>query len=88
MIRHTELGESKFARSRKLKELINDGKIRFGGNRKLKIYGMLDCPSGTRMNPGNRVFFESEGEAKENGYRPCGHCMRMAYLQWRKHVCL
>jgi methylphosphotriester-DNA--protein-cysteine methyltransferase len=24
----------------------------------------------------NRVFFESEAEAMDAGYRPCGNCMR------------
>ncbi|MCE6992186.1 hypothetical protein LZG72_23970 [Dyadobacter sp. CY323] len=31
----------------------------------------------------NRVFFESESEAIENGYRPCGHCMRDEYSKWK-----
>lgn len=83
MIRHTELGETSFTRSRKLKELITDGEVRFGGNRQLKIYGTLDCLSGKGMKMENRVFFGSENEAKENGYRPCGHCMRKEYLRWK-----
>jgi len=84
MIRHTELGETAFTRSRRLKYLIGHGKIRFSGSRKLKIYGMLNCSSGKRMKPENRVFFESEQEAKEAAYRPCGHCMREAYLLWKE----
>lgn len=80
MIRHTELGDASFSRSRRLKELIESDEILYAGNRKLKIYGTLECSSGKRMKPENRVFFRSEKEARENGYRPCGHCMRDAYL--------
>jgi methylphosphotriester-DNA--protein-cysteine methyltransferase len=57
--------------------------ILFGGNSKLKIYGRLTCASGKRMKPANRVFFTSEKEAANNGYRPCGHCMRSEYRQWK-----
>jgi methylphosphotriester-DNA--protein-cysteine methyltransferase len=63
--------------------LINTGEVQFAGNRKLKIYGTLACSSGKRMKVGNRVFFKSEEEAIGLGYRPCGHCMRSAYLQWK-----
>lgn len=76
MIVHIDLGKTAFARSRKLKELIDIGKVRFGGNRRLKIYGTLTCGSGKRMKVENRVFFVSEAEARNAGYRPCGHCMR------------
>lgn len=40
-----------------LRSLIRQGKINFGGNRKLKIYGLLKCKSGKRMKKENRVFF-------------------------------
>jgi hypothetical protein len=83
MILHTHLGSSAFGRSRQLKVLLNSGKIRIAGNSKLKIYGTLNCSSGKRMKTINRVFFKSEVEPLENGYRPCGHCMRKAYLKWR-----
>nr|MCU0369574.1 metal-binding protein [Cyclobacteriaceae bacterium] len=52
---------------------IKQGEIRLGGNRKLKIFGKLDCKSGRKMKKVNRVFFISEQEAREHGYRPCGH---------------
>lgn len=84
MIRHLELGETGFKRSRQLKKLIEEGNIRFAGNRKLKIYGTLNCSSGKRMKPENRVFFKSTEEAMKVGHRPCGHCMRNTYLQWTK----
>ena len=84
MIRHLELGDTAFTRFRKLKNLIDEGKIQLAGNRNLKIYGMLRCSSGKRMKIENRVFFESVEEAIKVGYRPCGRCMREQYLRWRK----
>ncbi len=83
MIQHSDMGDSAFKRSRQLKVLIDNGEIRLAGNRKLKIYGTLNCASGKRMRMDNRVFFKSEEEAINIGYRPCGHCMRKAYLQWK-----
>ena len=64
--------------------LIRRGTSTLAGNRRLMIYGKLDCASGKRMNRENRVFFASEDEALRLGYRPCGHCMRDAYLLWKK----
>jgi len=69
-----------------LRSKIRSGKINFGGNSKLKIYGLLSCSSGKRMKPENRVFFKSEEEALENNYRPCGHCMRGKYKQWKNKL--
>ena len=83
MISHSELGDTGFSRSRQLKILIVKGDVQFAGNRKLKIYGTLNCSSGKRMKPENRVFFKSEAEAVDSGYRPCGHCMRQSYLKWK-----
>lgn len=59
-----------------------------GGNRKLKIYGKLDCPSALYwLDKGyykdNRVFFESEDIAKDCGYRPCAKCMKKEYNEWK-----
>jgi methylphosphotriester-DNA--protein-cysteine methyltransferase len=62
---------------------IRQGEIRLGGNRNLKIFGTLDCKSGQRMKKVNRVFFLSEQETREYGYRPCGHCMSAAYKNWK-----
>jgi methylphosphotriester-DNA--protein-cysteine methyltransferase len=86
MIRHTSLGDTAFKRSRNLKLLLDKRQIAFAGNSKLKIYGTLECRSGKRMKAENRVFFSSEAEAIELGYRPCGHCMTDAYKIWRKLV--
>ena len=83
MIGHLELGDTVFRRSRRLKSLIDEGKIQFAGNSKLKIYGTLRCASGKRMKTENRAFFKSAEEAINEGYRPCGHCMREEYLRWK-----
>jgi methylphosphotriester-DNA--protein-cysteine methyltransferase len=52
--------------------LIKNNILLFAGNRTLKICGSLSCNSGKRMKTTNRVFFTSEQEAIENGYRTCG----------------
>lgn len=84
MIKHLELGDTAFKRSKQLKSLITKEAIQFAGNRKLKIYGTLNCSSGKRMKAENRVFFKSADEAVLDGYRPCGHCMRDEYLRWKE----
>ena len=78
------MGKTIFARKRKLNALIKKAEIVLGGNKQLKIYGMLSCKSGIRMKTENRVFFGSEEEAISLGYRPCGHCMRNEYQHWKK----
>jgi len=75
MIRHDHLT------SRELIWAIHRGEIRFAGNRKLKIYGRLNCKSGKRMKCENRAFFKSETEAIELGFRPCLHCMSVRKKQ-------
>ncbi len=77
MILHSELSKNA------LYQEIKTQKIIFGGNKNLKIYGTLHCKSGKRMKRENRVFFASEKDALQNGYRPCGHCMRDAYKKWK-----
>jgi methylphosphotriester-DNA--protein-cysteine methyltransferase len=73
MFYHTELEKQK------LRLLIKRGEVLLGGNKRLKIYGMLSCKSGKGMKKENRVFFNSEKEAVEKGYRACGHCMLEKY---------
>jgi hypothetical protein len=51
-----------------------------GGNRWLRIYGRLDCPSARRtLDKGGyksvRVFFADEAAAIASGFRPCGNCL-------------
>ena len=74
---HNELSESE------LRRLIRERGICLAGNCKLLIYGTLRCRSGKRMKTENRVFFVSEQEALEMGYRPCGHCMTATYKRYK-----
>ena len=60
----------------------------FGGHKKLKIYGRLDCPSALRyIAKGQyvqyRVFFKDEATAIAAGYRPCAKCMPEEYKKWK-----
>jgi methylphosphotriester-DNA--protein-cysteine methyltransferase len=80
MIQHLEISDSGLRNKIKQKEIC------FGGNKKLKIYGTLQCMSGKRMKRENRVFFATKKEALQNGYRPCGHCMKAEYLKCRKKL--
>ena len=58
----------------------------FGGNRRRRIYGRLDCRSAVgALATGYaklRVFFADEATALAAGYRPCGTCMRDEYRAW------
>ena len=77
MIKHSEINNIELHAKLKSRQIL------FAGNQKLKIYGRLDCASGKRMLKSNRVFFSDENEALALQYRPCGHCMRQAYLKWK-----
>ena len=77
MIHHNQITNADLAKK------IKQQQIRFGGNKRLKIFGYLNCKSGKRMKREKRVFFTSEQEAKENGYRPCAHCMKSKYELWK-----
>jgi methylphosphotriester-DNA--protein-cysteine methyltransferase len=77
MIRHDAIDDDD------LRRLILGGYIRYGGNRHLCIYGRLNCASGRRMARGSRVFFGDEAAARRAGFRPCGHCLRSAYVAWK-----
>jgi len=76
VIKHIEIS------SPELRRQIKNGEICFAGNTRLKIYGILKCKSGKRMKKENRVFFRSETEALQNGYRPCAHCLNKKYRAW------
>lgn len=81
---------------KKYKLLAADGTIfesdvpgKLGGNKKLRIYGRLDCPSAVAaVEKGTyqkcRVFFLDEAAAIAAGYRPCGKCMKARYDEWKK----
>ena len=77
MIEHTKIDDKKLHQKIKRKEIV------YGGNQNLKIYGTLQCKSGKRMKRKNRVFFNTIEQAKELGFRPCGHCLRADYKIWK-----
>ncbi|WP_461112390.1 Ada metal-binding domain-containing protein [Spirosoma jeollabukense] len=83
MIRHLDLGPTSFGQLRTLVTLVKRESITLGGHRPGKIYGRLNCRTGRRMKPANRVFFRDETEAVAQGYRPCAVCMPKAYKVWR-----
>ena len=63
-------------------------KGKFGGHRKLKLYGRLDCSSALYFIAHgqyvkHRVFFADEATAIAAGYRPCSRCMPEAYKKWK-----
>lgn len=71
-------------------EYLSDIPGTLGGNKKLKLYGRLNCPSAIRwIDKGkyisNRVFFENEEVAIAAGYRPCAICMPNEYKEWKKN---
>lgn len=63
--------------------LLRKQHVRLSGNRRLKIYGLLNCPAGRRMKRENRVFFQHEAHALQAGYRPCSICLPQAYTTWK-----
>jgi methylphosphotriester-DNA--protein-cysteine methyltransferase len=70
MMKHADLT------SQKLFRLIKNKEVQWAGNARLRIYGKLNCWSGKRMKKENRVFFKTKGEAINDGFRPCGHCLK------------
>ncbi|WP_245825533.1 Ada metal-binding domain-containing protein [Sediminibacterium ginsengisoli] len=79
-MRHDEINDKSLRRD------IRRSVITTAGNRRLKIYGKLNCRSGKKMKRRNRVFFASVHEAEANGFRPCGHCMPLAYKAWKDGI--
>lgn len=69
-----------------VRSMIKQKLIVFGGHRSFKIYGTLRCRSGKKMLPANRVFFISEQEARDQGYRPCAHCLHADYKKWKNGI--
>ncbi|MFN0030447.1 MAG: Ada metal-binding domain-containing protein [Acidimicrobiales bacterium] len=62
----------------------------FGGHRRSRIYGRLDCPTALRALArggyvAHRVFFLDESYAVAAGYRPCAVCLPNEYRQWKLH---
>src|SRR5262245_31205140 len=61
----------------------------FGGYRRSRIFGRLDCPSALRAIArggyvSNRVFFTDAATATSAGYRPCAVCMPEAHAEWKR----
>jgi methylphosphotriester-DNA--protein-cysteine methyltransferase len=83
MYTQQELGTSHYAQIKHLLSKIKTHEISVAGNKKLKIYGTFSCRSGKRMKVEHRVFFKDIQEAESLGYRPCGHCMRVSYKNWK-----
>ncbi|MBX9759100.1 MAG: metal-binding protein [Beijerinckiaceae bacterium] len=51
-----------------------------GGNRRTKVYGLMECKTAGRYLAAgtyqkNRVFFADEATALSAGYRPCASCL-------------
>lgn len=69
-------------------ETLSDAPGTFGGHRRSRIYGRLDCPGALRwIAKGHyvkhRVFFADEDAAVAAGYRPCANCLPDAYRAWK-----
>jgi len=77
MVSHADISDDA------LRKQIKNRSVLFGGNGPQKIYGKLNCTRGKRMGRKNRVFFQSENEAIQQGFRPCAHCLRTAYKKWK-----
>jgi methylphosphotriester-DNA--protein-cysteine methyltransferase len=63
---------------------------KFGGHRKDRIYGRLDCPSALRALANGhykqqRVFFADEITALSVGFRPCAKCLPHLYAGWKSN---
>lgn len=63
-------------------------KGQWGGHRRTKIYGRLDCPSALRAiarggYTWRRAFFADEATAIAAGYRPCATCCPDRYQAWK-----
>lgn len=61
---------------------------KFGGHRRTKIYGRLDCRSALRALArggyvDHRVFFRDAATARAAGFRPCAVCMPEQYVRWK-----
>ncbi len=61
----------------------------YGGYRKSKIYGRMDCRAALQaIEKGGyvkeRVFFADEETAIAAGFRPCAVCLPEKYAVWKK----
>jgi uncharacterized protein (DUF1810 family) len=70
------------------KPYTSEVKGRWGGHRRMRIYGRLDCSSArAAIARGGyaryRVFFADEATAIAAGYRPCASCCADRYRVWK-----
>jgi methylphosphotriester-DNA--protein-cysteine methyltransferase len=61
---------------------------RYGGHRRTRIYGRLDCRTALQAIArggyvANRVFFATAADARAAGYRPCAVCMPVQYARFK-----
>jgi hypothetical protein len=73
------------------KPYVSETPGEYGGYRKSKIYGRLDCCAALRaIEKGGyvseRVFFADEETAIAAGYRPCGVCLPEKYAIWKQQT--
>lgn len=66
----------------------SDARGQWGGHRRTRVYGRLDCPSALRAIARggyvrHRVFFADEATAIAAGYRPCAACCPDRYRAWK-----
>jgi methylphosphotriester-DNA--protein-cysteine methyltransferase len=66
----------------------SDVRGKWGGHRRTRVYGRLDCPSALRAIARggyvrHRVFFADEATAIAAGYRPCAVCCPDRYQEWK-----
>jgi hypothetical protein len=57
MVAHKDLGTKHFTRSRRLWNLMQADTITFAGNKRLEIYGTLQCISGKKNKGGKSCIF-------------------------------
>ncbi|GHO97828.1 metal-binding protein [Reticulibacter mediterranei] len=67
----------------------SETKGQFGGHRRNRGYGRLDCRSALAyiakgQYVRHRVFFADEATAIAAGYRPCAVCMSEHYKIWKQ----
>ncbi len=51
---------------------VPSGPVR--GNERSRIYHLVTCPDYGKVSEKNRVYFQTEAEAKQAGYRKSGNC--------------
>ncbi|MFS0864270.1 Ada metal-binding domain-containing protein [Fredinandcohnia sp. 179-A 10B2 NHS] len=59
----------------------------YGGHKKSKVYGRMDCPTALRyIAKGGyvkeRVFFADEQTAIQAGFKPCARCLPEKFKIW------